>query len=133
MDNQANWVSTAESGALSSVLNHRLQCCLRLESVLAANPQPVTISCTSEAPDRFKGASVIKASDGRQWPKGETKMEAETGAVEAADLKALVAEIVTSYVSSNQIPPADLTAVITAVYEALRSLGSPTEPEPTLS
>ena len=60
-------------------------------------------------------------------------MEAETGAVEAADLKALVAEIVTSYVSSNQIPPADLTAVITAVYEALRSLGSPTEPEPTLS
>src|SRR5262249_15799486 len=60
-------------------------------------------------------------------------MEAQTSAAEAVDPKAHVAEIVSSYVSGNQIAPADLTAVITSVYQALRSLGSSAEPEPTLT
>jgi MucR family transcriptional regulator, transcriptional regulator of exopolysaccharide biosynthesis len=60
-------------------------------------------------------------------------MEAQTGAAEAVDLKAHVAEIVSSHVSRNQIAPADLAAVITSVYEALRSLGKPAEPEPILT
>ena len=41
-------------------------------------------------------------------------MEAQTSAAEAVDLKAHVAEIVSSYVSRNQIAPADLAAVITS-------------------
>ena len=45
------------------------------------------------------------------------------------DLEPHVAEIVSRYLSKNQIASADLPNLITTVYEALRSLGKPTEPE----
>jgi predicted transcriptional regulator len=45
------------------------------------------------------------------------------------DLGPHVAEIVSHYLSKNQITSADLPTLITTVYEALRSLGKRTEPE----
>ena len=44
-------------------------------------------------------------------------------------LQAHLAEIVSSYLAKNQVAPSDLPALITSVYEALRSLGKAPEPE----
>jgi predicted transcriptional regulator len=46
------------------------------------------------------------------------------------DLDAHVAEIVSSYLASNQVAAADLPKLITAVHHSLRSLGKAHEPEP---
>jgi predicted transcriptional regulator len=44
--------------------------------------------------------------------------------------QSLVAEIVSSYVKKNHLPPADMPALINTVYQSLLSLGKPLEPEP---
>src|ERR1043166_9095108 len=51
--------------------------------------------------------------------------------VPAIELEALVAEIVSSYVRKNYVAPADISAVITTVYQSLAGLGKPVEPERT--
>jgi predicted transcriptional regulator len=48
----------------------------------------------------------------------------------ATDLETRVAEIVTSYLTKNQVAPTDLPTLITTVFESLKSLGAPREPEP---
>ncbi|ACL62358.1 MucR family transcriptional regulator [Methylobacterium nodulans] len=42
----------------------------------------------------------------------------------------LVSDIVSAYVSNNNVPPAELPALIQGVYQSLGSLGKPAEPEP---
>ena len=42
----------------------------------------------------------------------------------------LVAEIVSSYVRKNHVPPADIPTLITTVYQSLMSLGKVSEPAP---
>jgi predicted transcriptional regulator len=56
-------------------------------------------------------------------------MRSTTDAI-SPDVQPFVAEIVSSYLTKNQIAPADLPVLITTVYESLVSLGSPREPEP---
>ena len=49
--------------------------------------------------------------------------------IEHGELLSLTAEIVAAYVGSNSVVIADLSSVITSVYEELSALGEP-EPEP---
>ena len=44
--------------------------------------------------------------------------------------QSLVAEIVSSYVTKNQIAPADIPKLITTVYQSLSAAGRAAEPEP---
>jgi predicted transcriptional regulator len=48
----------------------------------------------------------------------------------APDRIELVSDIVSAYVSHNNVPPAELPALIQSVYQSLGSLGKPAEPEP---
>ena len=48
----------------------------------------------------------------------------------AADHIELVSDIVSAYVSKNNVPPGELPALIRSVYQSLSSLGQPAEPEP---
>ena len=45
-------------------------------------------------------------------------------------IQSLVAEIVSAYVSKNQIAPADIPALINTVYQSLLAGGKAAEPEP---
>jgi predicted transcriptional regulator len=49
------------------------------------------------------------------------------------DLQSLVAEVVSSYLTKNQVAPTGLPRLITTVYETLDELGKPAEPEPLLT
>src|SRR5437763_7403628 len=44
--------------------------------------------------------------------------------------QSMVAEIVSAYVSKNQIAPADIPALINTVYQSLLAAGKAAEPEP---
>ncbi|MBY0295358.1 MAG: MucR family transcriptional regulator [Methylobacterium sp.] len=48
----------------------------------------------------------------------------------AADHIELVSDIVSAYVSKNNVPPGELPVLIRSVYQSLGSLGQPSEPEP---
>jgi predicted transcriptional regulator len=48
----------------------------------------------------------------------------------AADHIELVSDIVSAYVSKNNVPPGELPVLIRSVYQSLGSLGRPSEPEP---
>ncbi|WP_407530048.1 MucR family transcriptional regulator [Methylobacterium oryzisoli] len=48
----------------------------------------------------------------------------------AADHIELVSDIVSAYVSNNNVPPGELPGLIRSVYQSLGSLGQPAEPEP---
>ena len=48
----------------------------------------------------------------------------------AADRIELVSDIVSAYVSKNNVPPGELPGLIRSVYQSLGSLGKPAEPEP---
>ncbi|ACL57085.1 MucR family transcriptional regulator [Methylobacterium nodulans] len=48
----------------------------------------------------------------------------------AFDGIAMAADIVSAYVSHNNVPPGELTALIRSVYDQLGKLGRPAEPEP---
>ena len=49
----------------------------------------------------------------------------------ASDVRQLTAQIVAAHVSHNNVAPADLPALIDAVYAALQDLGRSPEPAPT--
>jgi MucR family transcriptional regulator, transcriptional regulator of exopolysaccharide biosynthesis len=57
-------------------------------------------------------------------------MESDNETAELAGLETHVAEIVSSYLSRNQIATADLPKLITTVYESLQSVGKPVQAEP---
>lgn len=57
-------------------------------------------------------------------------MEANSETTPPSDLETCVAEIVSSYLSNNQIAPADLPSLITTVFESLQAMGKAVEPEP---
>src|SRR4051812_30208334 len=48
----------------------------------------------------------------------------------ASDYIELASDIVSAYVSKNNVPPSELPALIQGVYASLSGLGQPTEPEP---
>jgi predicted transcriptional regulator len=58
-------------------------------------------------------------------------MEIDNETAELAGLETHVAEIVSSYLSRNQIAATDLPKLISTLYESLQSLGKPVEPEPS--